>query len=285
MVRRMLVLVVLLVVAIAVFKPDLLASVRSAIAEPGASTESPGASTPQALPSPEGRSIAVCIDPTGSTDKSFAVSVKDALVRAVKGYLPAKPGDVRNGHPGIRPVDVQVRLVSTRPLAYGEQYLRVAIPGVPELVARPDMTASGALDPGGPYDAWKSLRTAWSTAYDASLEASKFGADQLAAIDLSNPGSSGVRDCAAALTVVPAEQQKATFVVASDLQDNSFSGADPDFGGSRLLLIQPCPSGKARTCEAARNGFADWAAKHGAGSVDTTRPELARTTLRELIGG
>ena len=118
----------------------------------------------QALsPAPDGVSVGLCLDPTDSTARAFAFSIKRSLVAAVRQHLPAAPDSraLRDGAAGVSGLDLTVRLVSTRPLAYGQPFVHVELPGVPGLPARPDLTQPGAVDIGGSYDVWKGLVQQW----------------------------------------------------------------------------------------------------------------------------
>lgn len=236
--------------------------------------------TPQ--PAPEGKSIGLCIDPTASTDKAFAKATLASAINAVKNYLPVKPA-TKEGVTAVPGLDLTVRLVSTRPLAYGQPYLNIQVPAVVGLPPRPDMTAPGALDPGGPYLAWKQSETQWTSDFQAAQDAIESAIKRLGEIDLANPGRSGVRECAAALVSVAPTYANATLIVASDLGDNSFTGAKPNFDGKPLILIQPCADGNAKHCSALQNDFIAWTSNHGAGQTSITRPEDTANTFAQLI--
>jgi hypothetical protein len=239
--------------------------------------------TPGRIPAPDGKSVAVCIDPTASTDRHFARSIRASLVEAVRGYVPHEPAETKAGIAPVAGLDLTVRLVSTRPLAYGEPYLYADIPLVAGLPTRPDMTQLGALEPGGPYLAWKKSNEQWAADYHVAVEAQSDAIDALGRIDLSYSQRSGVRDCVAALMTVPFTSANVTVVVASDLRDNEFTGTAPDFGGARMLLIQPCPNGNASECARRYDAFISWASAHGVGPVSMARPEAADTALGQLI--
>lgn len=243
--------------------------------------EGTGGLTPQ--PAPEGKSIGLCLDPTASTDKAFARATLASAINAVKNYLPVKPATTKDGVTAVPGLDLTVRLVSTRPLAYGQPYLNIQVPAVVGLPPRPDMTAPGALDPGGPYLAWKKSEVEWTSDFQAAQEAVGSAIERLGGIDLSNPGRSGVRECAAALVSVAPEYANATLIVASDLGDNSFTGAKPNFDGKPLILIQPCADGNARHCSDLQNDFIAWTSNHGAGQTTITRPEDTANTFAELV--
>lgn len=234
-------------------------------------------------PAPEGKSIGVCIDPTASTDKTFAKSILASTIHTVEDYVPAQPTETKDGVPAVSGLDLTIRLVSTRPLAYGQPYVNIQIPAVDGLPARPDMTAPGALDPGGPYLAWKESEEQWAADYQASVQAVATAVKRLGTSDLSNPGRSGVRECVAALVSVPPKYSNSTLVVASDLGDNSFTGANPNFDAKPIVLIQPCSDGDAKKCARLQNDFTAWTANHGAGPTTATRPEDAPNTLSQLI--
>lgn len=237
--------------------------------------------TPQ--PAPEGKSIGLCIDPTASTDKAFAKATLASAINAVKHYVPVKPATPKDGVTAVPGLDLTVRLVSTRPLAYGQPYLNIQIPAVVGLPPRPDMTALGALDPGGPYLAWKKSEVQWMSDFQEAKDAVSSAIKSLGEIDLSNAGRSGVRECAAALVSVAPKYANATLIVASDLGDNSFTGAKPNFDGKPLILIQPCADGNAKKCSGLRNDFIAWTSGHGAGQTTVTRPEDTANTFAQLI--
>jgi hypothetical protein len=113
------------------------------------------------------------IDPTTSTDSSFRESMKADIIAAVQSLVPAKPNDTKDGVPAVKGLQLTVRLVETNSLAYGQPNAAISIPSVAELPSRPNMTAPGALDPGGPYDTWKQSEAKWSAAYDAALTANR----------------------------------------------------------------------------------------------------------------
>jgi hypothetical protein len=242
-----------------------------------------GDAMPVRIPAQQGISVKTCIDPTASTDKRFAQAIRASLVEAVRGYMPSRPEETKAGVAGTPGLDLTVRLISTRPLAYGEPYLHIEIPPVDGLPPRPDMTKPGALDPGGPYLAWKKVEAQWAADYRAAQTAQADAVEVLQRIDLSHPQRSGVRDCVAALMTVPATYPDATVVVASDLGDNEFTGTDPVFNGAPMLIIQPCPKGDAGTCAARLEAFTSWTSAHGAGPVSLARPEAGDVALTQLI--
>ncbi len=234
-------------------------------------------------PAPEGHSIAACIDSTASTDAAFAESILASTTQAVQNYVPAMPTVTKDGVLAVPGLDLTIRLVSTRPLAFGQSYLNVQIPSVNGLAARPDMTALGALDPGGSYLMWKKSEEQWATDYQTAIDAEATAVKQLGTVDLTRPGRSGVRDCVAALNSVASKYSNVTLIVASDLGDNSFTGANPTFAGKPMVLIQPCPDGDAKRCAGLQEKFTSWAVDHGSGSITVTRPENSLTTLSQLI--
>lgn len=242
-----------------------------------------GTSATGLLDAPDGKSVGVCIDPTTSTDKAFAQSILTTTTAAVEHYLPTKSHETKAGVPGVPGLDLTIRLVSTRPLAYGQPYVNIQIPPVPGLPSRPDMTAPGALDPGGPYLDWKKSEQRWSVEYDVAAKATATAVKQLREVDLSNPSYSGVRECVAAVVSVPPKYADATLVVASDLEDNSYTGATPKFDAKPIILIQPCPDGDAKKCSRLKDDFTAWAGASGAGTTTTARAEDAPNTLSRLF--
>ena len=145
------------------------------------------------------------------------------------------------------------------------------------------MTAPGALDPGGPYLDWKKSEEQWASDHQAAVEAVGTAIKRLGEVDLSNPGRSGVRECVAALVAVAPKYSNATLVAASDLGDNSFTGANPNFDAKPLILIQPCSDGNAKKCTQLQDDFTAWTANHGAGQTTAARPEDAANTFAQLI--
>ncbi len=261
-------------------------SIGNAAADGGpvtATTPQAGADETALQPAPEGKSVGICDDPTASTDPAFAKSIIASTIHAVENYVPAQPTEIKDGVPAVPGLDLTVRLVSTRPLAYGQPYLNIQIPAVDGLPVRPDMTAPGALDPGGPYLAWKESEEQWAADYQASREAVATAVKRLGTIDLSNPSRSGVRECVAALVSVPPKYSNATLVVASDLGDNSFTGANPHFDAKPIVLIQPCSDGDSKKCTRLQEDFTAWTANNGAGPTTATRPEDAPNTFAQLI--
>ncbi len=234
-------------------------------------------------PEDDGRSIDVCLDPTASTRKAFATSIVASIVASVGRHVPPLPTVLKNGVTGIPGLELTLRLVSTRPMAYGEPYVRIVIPTIAGLPARPDMTEAGALDPDGPYSRWKELAATWTADYGSARQAQASGVASLQRIALFRPERSGVRDCAAALMSVKPTFPAVTVVVASDLEGNEFTGTDPDFGKAAVVLVQPCPDGNASACKRRDHEFTSWIRTHNAGPVTRARPEAAADEFDRLI--
>lgn len=233
---------------------------------------------------PEVRYRFALIDPTTSTDTAFRESMKADLVSAVGGYVPAKTETPKAGSPAVIGLQLTVRLVGTNSLAYGQQNAVVSIPSIPELPAAPDMTAPGALDPDGPYDAWKHSEVVWSAAYDAALAAQAGGVQTLQGLDLDLDESSGITAGAAALALLAPAQGDVEFAILSDLDENR----DPQpaqFNGHPILVVQPDPVGDIGRWDALYSSFSAWAASGGAGPLTRVRPEAAVPAITTFITG
>lgn len=252
-------------------------------AAPAASASDPGGTTNPRPQPPVGRSLHVCADSTKSTDVQFAQGFIGSLADEVKGHLPNLPTDLRQGFPAIGGLEVTLRLVSTKPLAYGQTYVQVNIPAIAGLPPQPDLTAEHALDlEDGTYAVWKKQRDAFTTEYRAALQSRDAAVRSLNSVDL-RVGRSGVQACAAALTTV-AGAYPVTYVVASDLRDNaSGQNVTAQFAGRPMLLVQPCPDGDQQKCVNSLESFSQWATSQGAGDISHVRPEAAQGALQQLI--
>lgn len=252
----------------------------------GIEPESISATAPQiSKRAPQSRAVQLCIDPSGSTASSFARSIKSSVLKSVAEYLPKKPTVTRTGVNGVAALDIAVRLVSSKPLAYGAPYYEVSLPTVMALPARPDMSAAGALDPGGSYEKWKDREGSWSQQYDVATAEAHAAVTTLRKIDLSQRSHSGVHDCLGALASTPLETSEVTYVVASDLQDNTDGESKVSFRGRPLVIIQACPSGDAGECRAVLGRFNTWAKGREAGEIKVVRPEVSGDVIRNLIEG
>jgi len=226
------------------------------------------------------------IDPTTSTNSSFRESMKGDIIAAVQSLVPAKPSDTKAGVPALTGLQLTVRLVATNSLAYGQQNAAISIPSISELPARPDMTAPGALDPGGPYDTWKQSEAQWSIEYDTALAARDSAVQTLQAINLNvdESESSGITAGAAALTLLAPAHGDVAFAVMSDLDENR--GQQPaTFNGHPVLVVQPDPIGDIGRWDSLFNNFSSWAATSGAGQITRVRPEAAVPAINTFITG
>lgn len=233
---------------------------------------------------PEPRYRYADLDPTTSTDVSFRESMKSKLVAAVQTFVPPKPATTKGGVAAITGLELTVRLVGTVPLAYGQPNYEVSIPSVPELPARPDMTADGALYPDGTYDQWKSAETTWSEHYDAALAAAEEAATTLQGIDLNLDEWSAVTASVAALTLLAPAEGDVAYLVMSDLDENQ-AQQPASFNGNAVHIIQPDPLGDISRWDALFQNFATWATANGAGSVERVRPEAADPVITTFIKG
>lgn len=249
---------------------------------PAPATTAPAA-TGTGIP-PEPRYRLALIDPTLSTDASFRESMKAEFVDAVATYVPAKPDDTRAGVPALTGLEMTIRLVGTHSLAYGQQNAAISIPSVAELPARPDMTADGALDPGGPYDTWTEAEAAWSSAYDAAVAAADRAVTTLQGLELDLDEQSGITAGAAALALLAPETGDVGFAVLSDLDDNQPT-QPAAFHGHPLLVVQPDPLGDIGRWDALFASFSTWASAGGAGEITRVRPEAAASAIATFVTG
>ena len=249
-------------------------------------TASPAATTGSATlgVAPEQRYRFALIDPTTSTDSSFRESMKADIITAVQSLVPAKPSDTKAGVPALTGLQLTVRLVATNSLAFGQQNAAISIPSVSELAARPDMTAPGALDPGGPYDTWKQSEARWSTEYDAALAAQAGAVQTLQAINLNVDESSGITAGASALALLAPAQGDVAFAVMSDL-DETGAQQPATFNGHPVVVVQPDPIGDIGRWDSLFNTFSSWAATSGAGQITRVRPEAAVPAINTFITG
>jgi hypothetical protein len=224
------------------------------------------------------------IDPTTSTDKSFRESMKADIMAAVRSYVPPKPPDPKAGVPSVTGLQLTVRLVSTDSLAYGQQSAAVSIPSVPGLPVRPDMTATGALDPGGPYDTWKKSKAEWSTAYDAAAAAAVSAVQSLDALNLNVDGWSGITAGVTALTLLAPAQGDVQFAILSDLDENR-PQQPATFNGHSILVVQPDPVGDISRWDSLFKNFSTWASASGSGTITRVRPESAVPAIATFITG
>lgn len=224
------------------------------------------------------------IDPTTSTDASFREAMKNDILAAVQGYVPAKPMETKAGVDAITGLQLTVRIVSSNSLAYGQPNVEVSIPSVPELPARPDMTAPGALYPGGSYDLWKKSEAAWSTIYDAAVAAVAAAVQSLQGLNVNTDQYSGIFAGAAALALLAPADGDVAFAVLSDLEENR--GAQPaNFNGHPFLVVQPDPTGDIGRWDGLFNNFSSWASGSGAGEISRVRPEAATAAITTFITG
>lgn len=224
------------------------------------------------------------IDPTTSTDASFRQSMKDQIIAAVQSYVPPKPTEPKAGAASVVGLQLTVRLVGTNSLAYGQPNIAISIPSVPELPMRPDMTAPGALDPGGPYDTWKKSEVEWSAAYEAAIAANASAVQALQGLNVDTDEQSGILAGIAALSILAPAQGDVAFAVLSDLDDNR--GAHPvTFNGHPFLVVQPDPTGDIGRWNGLFNNFSSWASGSGAGEITRVRPEAAFTAITTFITG
>jgi hypothetical protein len=233
---------------------------------------------------PEQRYRFALIDPTTSTDSSFRESMKADIISAVQSLVPAKPRDTKAGVPAVTGLQLTVRLAETNSLAYGQPNAAISIPSVSELPARPDMTAAGALDPGGPYDSWRRSETRWSAAYDATLAAQAAAVKTLQAINLDVDESSGITAGAAALTLLAPAHGDVAYAIMSDLDENR-PQQPATFDGHPILVVQPDPIGDISRWDSLFTRFSAWAASGGAGQITRVRPEDAVPAINTFITG
>ena len=233
---------------------------------------------------PEQRYRFALIDPTTSTDASFRESMKADIIAAVQSLVPTKPGDTKAGVPALTGLQLTIRLVGTNSLAYGQQNAAISIPSVSELPTRPDMTAPGELNPGGPYDTWKQSEAKWSTAYDAALAAQAAAVQTLQAINLNFDESSGITAGAAALSLLAPAKGDVAFTVLSDLDENRPS-MPAAFNGHPILVVQPDPVGDIGRWDSLFSKFSSWAVSSGAGQITRVRPEVAVPAINTFITG
>lgn len=231
-----------------------------------------------------GRSVRICNDPSGSTARSFSEQVLGATITALEAVvLPVDPSAASAGMPAQPGFELVVRLVSERPLAYGQHYVHVKAPPIPSLPTRPDLSQPGVLD--GPIQQWRSHAQNWDTANKEAKAAIDTGRAALQETRLVG-GRSSVRDCLAALTrISPQADSKVTYVVASDLQDNGSTSGKTSLGGADVVLIQACPSGNAAKCDRTLDKFTKWLTRSDAGPVTVTSAEAGPDTITRLIGG
>lgn len=233
---------------------------------------------------PDQRYRFALIDPTTSTDASFREAMKNDIIAAVQGYVPAKPTETKAGVAALTGLQLTVRLVATNSLAYGQPNVEVSIPSVPELPARPDMTAPGALDPLGPYDTWKKSEAAWSTAYDHAIAADAAAVQSLQGLDVNTDEHSGIFAGAAALALLAPANGDVAFAVLSDLDENR--GAQPaNFNGHPFLVVQPDPVGNVNHWDGLFDTFSSWATSSGAGQIARVRPEAAAPAITTFLTG
>lgn len=233
---------------------------------------------------PQQRLRYVLIDPTSSTDNSFRDTMKADIISDVENYLPPKPSNSKMGVPPVTGLRLTVRIVATNSLAYGQPNVAVSISSVPELPARPDMTAAGALDPGGPYDIWKKSEAAWSAAYDAAVAETDNAAKALGELDLNVEEWSGITAGVAALALLAPAQGDVQFAVLSDLDENR-PQQPANFNGHPIFIVQPDPAGDISRWDSLFNGFSSWASASGAGAITRVRPEVAAPALSIFITG
>ena len=233
---------------------------------------------------PDQRYRFALIDPTTSTDVSFRESMKSDIVTSVQGYVPAKPTDVNDGAPALTGIQLTVRLVGTNSLAYDAPNYAVSIPSVPELPARPDLTAPGALDPDGPYEQWKKSQATWSADYDAAVAANAAAVQTLQGINLNLDESSGITAGAAALSLLAPARGDVAFAVLSDLDENRPQQA-ANFNSHPILVVQPDPVGDESRWDSLFNAFSSWASASSAGQITRVRPEAATPAITTFITG
>lgn len=227
----------------------------------------------------------VLLDPTTSTDVTFREAMKALLVASVQTYVPAKPELTKDGVPPLTGLHLVVTLVGTSPLRYGAPIYSVDIPSVPELPVRADMTAVGALDPGGPYDQWKKAEAAWAAQYDAAITAAQQATTLLGGMDLELDEQSAISAGLASLSLIaPAQGGDISYLVMSDLDENRPEEAAA-FNGASFLVVQPDPSGDRTRWEELFGSFSAWATANGAGPVDRVRPEAADAAVTSFIQG
>lgn len=224
------------------------------------------------------------IDPTTSTDTSFRAAMKAELISAVTTYVPPKPSAPETGVPSLAGLELTVKLVGTDSLAYGQQTVQVSIPGVPELPARPDLEADGALDPGGPYETWADAGETWSSDYDAAVDAAALAVDALGDIDLNRDEWSGITAGAAALALLAPSDGDVQFAVFSDLDENRAT-QPADFHGQPILVVQPDNVGDIGRWNTLFDRFSSWATTNGAGEITRVRPEAAASAISTFITG
>ncbi|CAN5334010.1 hypothetical protein BH11ACT4_BH11ACT4_13100 [soil metagenome] len=245
-----------------------------------APTATPGPAQLGASPDPRYRFA--LIDPTTSTDTSFRTAMKADLISAVTGYVPDKPSDPPSGVPEVIGLELTVKLVGTDSLAYGQQTVQVSIPSVAALPARPDLTADGALDPGGPYDVWQDSAETWSDDYDAAVDAAASGLAALDSIDLDRDEWSGITAGAAALALLAPVDGDVAFAVFSDLDENRTT-QPAQFNGHPILVVQPDNVGDIGRWQALFERFSTWGTANGAGSITRVRPEAAASAINTFI--
>jgi hypothetical protein len=233
---------------------------------------------------PEQRYRFALVDPSTSTDSSFRESMMADIIAAVKSLVPSKPTETKAGVPALTGLQLTVRLVATNSLAYGQPNAAISIPSIPELPARPSMTAPGALDPGGPYPVWKQSEAGWSAAYEAAVAATATAVQILQAINLNLDESSGITAGASALTLLAPANGDVAFAVLSDLDENR-AQQPANFNSHSLLVVQPDPLGDISRWNSLFNSFKTWASGSGAGQIIRVRPEAAIPAINTFITG
>lgn len=197
-----------------------------------------------------------CVDATDSTGSAFGAAVRDAVADVVKEHLPPKPphSEVVSGVAPVPGLMVELRLVTTRPLGQDDPHVAVTVPGVPGLKPQPDVSDPTSLEPVSGYtslhDLWTHESKTWSSAYDAAARKQQQALKEVQRFSLDG-GMSGITGCMSALAQDLVTRGKPRFLLASDLQENVTPQLSGSLRGQPVVVVQPCPSGVAATCDSA----------------------------------
>jgi len=237
-------------------------------AEPDGATPSAGPAFRARLTDAAVSTVGVCLDPSRSSNASFAPEQRAMIAESVAGWATGKKA-TEAGAAGAPGLDLLIRQVQND--SYGDApTLRVSIPSVAGLVPEPKSTsATFAIDD----VTWQNAKRDYDSEIAAAADAASEAAARVKAMPL-RPSDSEIAGCVSALATIlsPGDRK---ILLLSDLGQNHAPQIAGDLSRTQVLVVQPCPSGDASTCTTLATDTASSLKSRGATEVAAIRPEAA----------
>jgi hypothetical protein len=255
----------------------------------GAASPAPGRVTPPVTSPARTLTLGACLDPTASIVSSFAPAVRRDLAQAVRslapppGTLPTNTisgGPVTPSQPGVT---LTVRQVTTNSYTSnpGPYAATVTVPPVAALArSRPQPGAQNYLSQ---LRAWTAGYESVASARTAARRAAAAGGATIASMPLDRTGRSGISACVSALLTTVPSSGTHSYLLASDLQENTPPQLAGSFRRAPLVLIQTCDAGNAAHCQRLLDRFARAMQRLGVGRITVVRPEDAAAAVTQWI--